>query len=109
MSVKERIIQNGIVLEKDWPNMSEEHILLATAILSYMESEECQEEEWSEYEQNKFNEEFYEIQDKFDLIDFDKVKEDKLKDFQSVSIKIPPGFAKMIQEEIFPLMRKEIE
>jgi hypothetical protein len=108
--LKDKIIEKGIILEEDWHKASKDHIAFASMILEYLQNNPDSEEEddsFSDFEEIAFQEEFYEIQDRLELRDFDKVKSDKENDFISVRMKIPSGFAKFLQEEIFPEMRSE--
>jgi hypothetical protein len=109
--LKDEIIEKGIILEEDWCKASKEHIAVASMILEYLQNNPESEDEnncFSDFEKIAFQEEFYEIQDKLELNDFDRVKNDKENDFISVRMKIPSGFAKFLQEEIFPEMRSEL-
>lgn len=108
--LKNKIIENKIILEKDWPNVSEIHIVLAKVMLDFLESQP-NDEVMSEFEQIQFASELSELQDKVDLRECDKVKSDAdlEKEFQFVSMKIPASFARFIREEIFPKMRETLK
>lgn len=107
--IKNKIIENKIILEKDWPKLEDAHILLAKAILDFSESQDNN-ESMSEFEQIQFVEEFSEIQDKIELENIFKVKtvEEKEKEMSVVSIRMPASFARFIREEIFPKMIEDL-
>lgn len=106
-NIKDKIIESGIILEEDWHKVSKEHVTIAEMILEYLENN-TEDDCFSEFEKITFQEEFYDIQDKLELKDFDKVKNNKEQDFYSVRMKIPSGFARFLQENIFPEMRNEL-
>lgn len=109
--LKNKIVQHDIVREQDWQNMTQDHINLAKSILDYIENNQEDDQSFNPYESAKFLEEFSEIQDNIELMEIDKVKpsEEKEKEFSVVQMKIPVGYAKFLQEKIFPRMQKENE
>lgn len=106
--IKKKIIENKIILEKDWKNITEIHVKLAEIILKFLEEnpEENQDTQFME----EFVEEFSFLQDQIDLAELEKVKseEEKQRDMQSVQVRIPVNFARYIREEIFPKLRENL-
>lgn len=107
--IKKKIIENKIILEKDWKNIGEIHVKLAELILKFLE-ENPEEENVDNQFMEEFCEEFSLLQDQMDLDELEKVKseEEKQRDMESVQIRIPLGFARYIREEIFPKLRENL-
>lgn len=108
--LKNKIIENKIILEKDWHNVDEVHISLAKIMLDFLENQ-SDDEVMSQDEQIQFISELSELQDDIDLKQCDKVKSEieSKRDFQFVSMKIPASFARFIREEIFPRMKEDLK
>ena len=106
---RNKIIEKGIILEEEWDKASDQHIALAIAIVDFLEKNKDNEDfEFSEYDSFEFRQEFLEIQDKIELNEIDKVKEDKENDFVSIKMKIPAAFAKYLQDVVFPSMIDDV-
>jgi hypothetical protein len=111
--IKRKIIENEIIAEQDLLSANEDQISFAAFIVHFLENdtEYSNKDSMTEHEQNQFMEqfanEFYEIQDRLQLEECDKVKseKDKERDFESLFMKIPINFAKFVREEIFPKMK----
>ena len=94
MSLKKRIIENGIVDENDWDLLTDEHKKLAEIFLYFLENFEND----HDYDEEKFKDKFYRIQDKLDLEELDLVKSEheKSDDLKSFSMRIPKSIIKVL-------------
>lgn len=99
LSIKDRIIENDIVSEEDWDDLTEEHKKLAEIFLYFLENFDND----YNYDEEDFQNKFIKMQDKLDLEEFDLVKDDnaKLEDLKSFNMRIPKSIVKFMENNLF--------
>lgn len=99
MSIKDRIIENDIVSEEDWDDLTTEHKKLAEIFLYFLENFDND----YNYDEEDFQNKFIKMQDKLDLEEFDIVKDDsvKLEDLKSFNMRIPKSIVKFMENNFF--------